>query len=244
MSISSPTRHPFPDTRWSLVLAANCDPTPAAEEAIESICRAYWYPLYAFARHSGRSPHDAQDLTQEFFGQLLEKRWLDSADRDKGRLRTFLIVALKRLMAKNLRSAGALRRGGKHTMVSFDAELAEGRYIKDPVSTRSADETFDRQWAVTLLDLTIDQLRDEFASAGKDRDFEILKDCLMASRGGIDYVDVAKGLGISEGAARVAVHRLRKRFREVYRREISQTVSKETDLDDEIRHLARALGSE
>lgn len=226
------------------MLSATCDTTTAADEAIASICRAYWYPLYAFTRRSGCSPHDAQDLTQEFFGRLLEKRWLDSADRKKGRLRTFLIVAMKRLMAKERRSAGALRRGGKHALVSFDVESAEGRYIKDPATSLSAGEIYDRQWAVTLLDLTTDRLRDEFAATGRVRDFEILKECLMAPRGGIDYSDIAGRLDVSEGAARVTIHRIRKRFRRIYRLEIAHTLSEETDLEEEMRHLARALCAE
>ena len=235
------TRHPFPETRWSLVFSAAREPSVASAAAIESICRAYWFPLYAFARRSGRSPHDAQDLTQEFFLRLLEKRWLDSADRDKGRLRTFLIAAMKRLMAKERRYVSAQKRGGEHTFVDFDAQSAEGRYAEDPSSSLSASDVFDRQWAVTLLDLTMERLKGEFASAGKLRDFEVIKPCLMVARGGIDYAAISRELGASEGTARVAIHRLRKRFRRLYRQEITQTLSQESDLDEEMRHLSRVL---
>jgi RNA polymerase sigma factor (sigma-70 family) len=230
----------FPNTRWSVVLAAKQQPSPESAAALEAICRAYWYPLYAYVRRCGQSPPDAQDLTQEFFCRLLEKRWLDSANPDKGKLRTFLVVALKHFMSKEWRRASAQRRGGGQSQVQFDTAFAESRYTVEN-SSLAADETFDQQWALTLLDLTVNRLREEFAVAGKAGDFEALKNCLMAGRGAIDYTAVAKRLGVNEGAARVAVHRLRKRFREVYREEISQTLAGGADLDGELRHLAAAL---
>jgi RNA polymerase sigma factor (sigma-70 family) len=230
----------FPNTRWSVVLAAKRRPSPESAAALEAICRAYWYPLYAYVRRCGQSPPDAQDLTQEFFCRLLDKRWLDSANPDKGKLRTFLIVALKHFMSKEWRRASAQRRGGGQSLVQFDTAFAESRYAVDTASL-AADETFDQQWALTLLDLTVSRLREEFAVAGKGGDFEALKNCLMAERGTIDYAAVAKRLGVNEGTARVAVHRLRKRFRDVYREEISQTLADGADLDGELRHLAVAL---
>jgi RNA polymerase sigma-70 factor (ECF subfamily) len=230
----------FPNTRWSVVLAATQRSSPESAAALEAICLAYWYPLYAYVRRSGQAPPDAQDLTQEFFCRLLEKRWLDAANPDKGKLRTFLIVALKHFMSKEWRRASAQRRGGGQSQVQFDTAFAESRYAVDPPSL-AADETFDQQWALTLLDLTVNRLREEFAVAGKAADFEALKNCLMAERGGIDYAVMAKWLSVNEGAARVAVHRLRKRFREVYREEISQTLADGADLDGELRHLAAAL---
>ena len=230
----------FPNTRWSVVLAATQRSSPESAAALEALCRAYWYPLYAYVRRCGQSPPDAQDLTQEFFWRLLEKRWLDSANPDKGKLRTFLIVALKHFMSKEWRRASAQRRGGGQSQVQFDTAFAESRYAVDTPSL-AADETFDQQWALTLLDLTVSRLREEFAVAGKAGDFEALKTCLMADRGVMDYGTVAKRLGVNEGAARVAVHRLRKRFREVYREEISQTLADGADLDGELRHLAAAL---
>jgi RNA polymerase sigma factor (sigma-70 family) len=230
----------FPNTRWSVVLTATQRPSPESAAALEAICRAYWYPLYAYVRRRGQSPPDAQDLTQEFFCRLLEKRWLDSANPDKGKLRTFLIVALKHFMTKEWRWATAQRRGGGQSQVQFDTAFAESRYAVD-TSSLAADETFDQQWALTLLDLTVNRLREEFAVADKTGDFEALKSCLMSERGAIDYAAVAKRLGVNEGAARVAVHRLRKRFREVYREEISQTLADGADLDGELRHLAAAL---
>jgi len=237
---SSTGQPSFPNTRWSVVLAATRRPSPESATALDTLCRAYWYPLYAYARRCGQTPQDAQDLTQEFFCRLLEKHWLNLANPAKGRLRTFLITALKNFMAKEWRRASAQRRGGGHAHVQLDTTVAEGRYAVD-TSSLPADEAFDQQWALTLLDLTVNRLRDEFAAAGKPGDFEVLKGCLIAERGAIDYAAVASGLGLNEGAARVAVHRLRKRFREVYRQEISQTLADGTDLDGELRHLAAAL---
>ena len=237
---SSDAPRVFPNTRWSVVLAAKQKSSPESAAALETICRAYWYPLYAYVRRCGQSPHDAQDLTQEFFCRLLEKRWLDSADRDKGRLRTFLIVALKNFMSKEWRRASTQRRGGGQPHVPFDTEFAESRYAAD-ANSAPPDETFDQQWALTLLELTVKRLRDEFTAASKPGDFTALKDCLMAGRGTIDYAGVAVKLGVNEGTARVAVHRLRKRFREIYREEISQTLADDSDLDGELRHLAAAL---
>jgi len=243
MSSELPTREAprhFPNTRWSVVMAARQRPSPESAAALEAICRAYWYPLYAYIRRYGHSPHDAQDLTQEFFCRLLEKRWLDAADRDKGKLRTFLIVALKKFMSKEWRRASAQRRSSGHAHLQFDTVFAESRYAADSHSL-APDETFDQQWALTLLDLTMNRLRVEFAAADKLDAFEVLKSCLTAERGTIDYAAVANRLGVADGAARVTVHRLRKRFREIYREELSQTLADDADLDAEMRHLAAAL---
>lgn len=241
LTSSSDAPRVFPQTRWSLVLAATRKDAPESAAALESLCRAYWYPLYAYVRRRGQSPHDAQDVTQEFFYRLLEKRWLDSADRGKGKLRTFLIVALRNFMSNEWRRAFAQRRGGGHSQTPFDTDFAESRYSADPSAKLPADETFDREWALTLLDLTMKRLRAEFAAANKPDDFEALKSCLMAAHGAIDYAAIASRLGLNEGAARVAVHRLRKRFRDVYRDELSQTLADGEDLDGELRHLAAAL---
>ena len=242
-STSSPSTVPpqaFPHTRWTLVLAAARTPSPASAAALETICRDYWYPLYAYVRRCGKTPHDAQDLTQEFFCRLLEKRWLDSADREKGRLRSFLIVALKKFMSNEWDRASAQRRGGRQVHAQIDTAFAESRFAADRHSL-GPEETFDRQWALTLISLTTNRLRAEFVAAGKPGDYHALKNCLLADRGAIDYGAVAHQLGGNEGAARVAVHRLRKRFREIYREEMSQTLAEGADLDAELRHLAAAL---
>src|SRR5690348_4940463 len=155
-SLTSSSEAPrlFPHTRWSLVLAATRKDSVESAAALESVCRAYWQPLYAYVRRCGQSPPDAQDLTQEFFCRLLDKRWLDSANPDKGKLRTFLIVALKHFISKEWRRASAQRRGGGQSQVQFDTAFAESRYAVDTASL-AADETFDQQWALTLLDLTV-----------------------------------------------------------------------------------------
>lgn len=230
----------FPRTRWSLVLSATQRTSPESAAALETLCRSYWLPLYAYVRRTGRSPHDAQDLTQEFFHRLLEHRWLEDADPNRGKLRTFLVVALKHFMSKEWRRASTQRRGGGQPHVQFDTTFAESRCAADTAAL-AAEETFDRQWALTLLDTTVNRLREEFVAAARTGDFESLKHCLMAERGAIDYAVVAEKLGVNEGAARVAVHRLRKRFREVYREEISQTLAHDADLNEELRHLAAAL---
>jgi len=231
----------FPHTRWSVVLAARQQPSPEAEAALETICRAYWYPLYTFVRRNGQSPPDAQDLTQEFFRHLLEKRWLEAADREKGRLRTFLVTALKHFMAKEWRRASAQKRGGSHSHVPMDAAFAESRYAAEGTTQLPAEAVFDQQWALTLLDLTTLRLEAELVAAGKASEFAILKNCLVAAHGAIDYSSVAVQLNLSEGAARVAVHRLRKRFRELYREEIAQTLPDRAELDAELRYLAGIL---
>ena len=230
----------FPNTRWSVVLAARQRFSPESAAALEAICKTYWYPLYAYVRRTGRSPHDAQDLTQEFFSRLLEKRWLDAADPHKGKLRTFLIVALKNFLHKEWRQSSAQKRGGARIPIQIDTAFAETHLAADSTAC-SGDEAFDRQWALTLLELTMTRLREEFVATGKAADFDTLKTCLLADRGAIDYAAVAKRLDCSEGAARVAVHRLRKRFREIYREEISQTLADGADLDEELRYLADIL---
>ena len=230
----------FPNTHWSVVLAATQGRAAEAEAALEVLCRAYWYPLYAYARRCGQPHADAQDLTQEFFGRLLERRWLDAADREKGKLRSFLIVSFKHFMSEQWRRTQAQRRGGGQSQERFDTSFAEGRYAADPTAL-APDETYDRQWALRLLDLALARLRGEFEAAGKTGDFDALKDCLMAARGGIDYATLSRQLGVAEGTVRVAAHRLRKRFREIYREEVALTLADDGDIEAELRHLAAAL---
>ena len=231
----------FPPTRWSVVLAARQRPSAESGAALETICRAYWQPLYNYVRRCGQSAHDAEDLTQEFFRRLLEKRWLDSADREKGRLRTFLILALKRFMVSEWRRASSQRRGGGEPHVQMDTTFAESHSAGEVNPEIPPDEAFDCQWAIGLQNLTLERLEGEFQGAGKADEFEILKEYLMAARGAIDYSSVAASLGVGEGAARVAVHRMRKRFREIYREEVAHTVEDPEQVEMEVRHLAQAL---
>jgi len=242
MSIESSSHDDiFVTTRWTVVLNAAKGSTPEAERALEEICRTYWFPLYAYIRRRGHSPEDAEDLTQEFFRQLLEHQWIENADREKGKLRAFLITALKHFMAKEWRKASARKRGGGQRTISLDSSIAEGRYASSNTPSIDAEALFDREWALTLLDLTLKRLQNEYAAAGKTDLFAQLKDGLVMSHEALDYPSLATELGMTEGAARVAVHRMRKRFRELYRIEIAQTLPPGADLDEELRHLSLSL---
>ncbi|MCC6353309.1 MAG: sigma-70 family RNA polymerase sigma factor [Verrucomicrobiae bacterium] len=232
----------FVTTRWSVVLAAQDKARPESASALDALCRAYWYPLYAFVRRQGRSPEDAEDLTQSFLAKLLEKDYLRAAAPEKGRLRTFLLVALKRFLANEWDRARRLKRGGGLAPLPLDTAVAERRYqAEPPADLLPADRVFERRWAMTLLEETLDRLRAEYASAGKETEFESLKECLTAARGEIPYGPLATGLGLSEGATRVAVHRLRKRFRETFRAAVADTVSDPAEVDDELRYVAAVL---
>jgi len=223
----------FPVTRWSMVAAA----AGAAEASLEALCRQYWSPVYAVARQAGHDIDAAKDLTQGFFAKLLEKGWLADADRDKGRFRTFLITALKRYMANEWHREHAAKRGGFAERVPLDAELAERLTVRDGIRQWSPDELFDRRWALALLDAAMHRLEAEYGTA----EFLILKDCLTAERGQIDYAELAVTLGATEGTARVAVHRLRKRYRAVIRDEVARTVADEDEVETEMRALLNAL---
>jgi len=231
----------FVTTHWSVVLSARKPDSPQSAAALETLCRTYWYPLYAYVRRQGHSPPDAQDLTQEFFARLLQKDYLKAAAREKGRFRTFLIVALKRFLANEWDRVRAQKRGGGQPCLSLDTELAEQRYRVEPIEGATADRVFERRWALTLLDRTMARLREESAATGKATEFDRLKACLTAERGEIAYAGIAAALAVSEGAARVAVHRLRKRFREVFREEIAHTLSSSEDIEDEVRYLIGVL---
>ena len=230
----------FVTTRWSVVQEARGS-TPQSREALAHICQTYWFPLYAYVRRRGHSPEDAEDLTQEFFRQLLEHRWINDVDRAKGRLRAFLITALKRFLAKERRRAFAKKRGGGQHILSLDSRIAEGRYASCENPSLEAEALYDRQWALTLLDLTVQRLENEYAEAGKAELFGALKEGLVMTHQSIDYPTLAAELDMTEGAARVAVHRMRKRFREIYRAEVAQTLPSGTDLDEELHHLAASL---
>ncbi len=231
----------FVTTHWTVVLSARARNSAESDQALETLCRAYWYPLYAYVRRQGHGPHDAQDLTQEFFSRLLQADYLKSVAREKGRFRTFLLVALKRFLANEWDRARAQKRGGGQVHLSLDTSTAETRYQIEPAAELSADGIYDRRWALTLLEQTMARLRGEFADAGKTAEFERLKVFLTAEKGSVDYGAVARELGQSEGALRVNIHRLRRRFREVFREGIAHTVSGPGELEAEVRHLMAAL---
>lgn len=231
----------FCTTHWSLVAAAAHAHDPASAAALESLCLTYWYPLYAFVRRQGKSAHDAQDLTQEFFATVLEKNYLHAASAEKGRFRTFLLVALKRFLAKEWDRSQAQKRGGGRIHVPLDAEWAESRYLTEPADTLDPERIFERRWAATLLEQALCRLREEYERGGRGTEFEQLKEFLAAERGSIPYDQIAGTLGVSPGAARVQLHRLRKRFRDQFRDQIAQTVSNTDELDEEVRYVLAVL---
>jgi len=239
-STSSPSPL-FVTTHWSVILTARHENSPGSKSALETLCQRYWYPSYAYVRRSGRTPADAQDLTQEFFLRLLEKDWLLAASPDQGRFRTFLLMALKRFMANEWHRSTAQKRGGLQSPLSLDTTDAEQRYAGEPVTVFAPDEIYDRRWAMTLLDHALMQLQAEFAAAGKASEFESMKHWLTADRGEIPYDQLAAALQCSEGTARVAVHRFRKRFRQLFREAIASTVSDGDDVDEELKYLVSVL---
>jgi RNA polymerase sigma factor (sigma-70 family) len=226
-----------------VVLAAGQNETVNSQPALSQLCETYWYPLYAYVRRRGHSPEDAQDLTQEFFARLLAHNWIADADRAKGRFRTFLLTALNRFLANEWDRASTQKRGGKAVTLPLDTGVAEGRYRADSAPTISPGLLYDRQWAMTLLDRALNRLGSEQERLGKAADFAALSSVLTAERGAIPYAALAVRLGLTDTAARMAVHRLRKRFREVFREEIAQTVAVPEEVDEEIRHLLAALAA-
>lgn len=239
MSETKTTASPaFPPTRWSLVLAAREGSAPEMAAAFETVCVLYWQPLYAFVRRCGRTPHDAEDLTQGFFRSLLEKRWLEQADQEKGRLRSFLILAMKRFMTNEGRNTAAQKRGGGEAHLPIDTAFAESYYRADESERLVADQVFDREWALTLLRLATQRLEAEFKDAAQ---FQALKGFLTAAHDEIDYNLAAAKLKTTVNAARVAVHRFRKRFRAAYREEVAQTLPPSADVEGEVRYLANVL---
>jgi RNA polymerase sigma-70 factor (ECF subfamily) len=233
---ASPSPH-FATTRWSVVLATQRED---AREALETLCRAYWYPLYAYTRRAGHDVEEAKDLTQAFFAAMLEKDWLQVAAPERGRFRSFLLTMLKRFLINEWHKNASMKRGGNITHVPLDAEDAERRFATEP--EMSPDAMFERRWAMTLLDQTLAALEEEFTAAGKQEAFQAMKHCLTLDRDHIPYAELAARTGFSEGAARVAVHRLRKRFREVFRESITATLADGEDVETEMRHVVAVLG--
>jgi RNA polymerase sigma factor (sigma-70 family) len=231
----------FVTTQWSVVLSARDSTSPQSAQALERFCRAYWYPLYAYARWRGYHSHDAEDLTQEFFARLLEKRYLDAVERERGRFRTFLLVAFKHFLCDERDRACAQKRGGGIPAATIDTGLAERLYRNEPPPTVSADKMYEQRWALALLEQTMARLRGEFERAGKASEFERLKKFLEISSREIPRVAAAAEAGLTEGALRVAVHRLRKRFRQIFREEIEHTVADASEVEDELRHLLAVL---
>ena len=224
----------FATTHWSVVLLAREKGLPQSGEALEHLCRNYWPPLYVYLRRSGHSREDAEDLAQAFFTRLLEKNYLDTVVPERGRFRTFLLVALKRFIANEWDRARALKRGGGIKNISLDMDRAEGKFEAElAIGTSSPDRMYDRRWALALVDQAMTALRREYEDAGKTDDFERLKPFLVGRQ--------PETADKNDGALRVAVHRLRKRYRELIRREIAQTLAEGEDLEDEFRYLFTIL---
>ena len=214
----------FPATHWSVVLTAGHESSPRAREALELLCRAYWYPLYAYIRRRGYGPEDAQDLTQEFFVRLLRKNYPARADRAKGRFRTFLLHTLSQFLADQRERATALKRGGGQVLISLDAESPEDRYRLEVADDLTPEKLFERRWARTLLDRAQARLREELTTGGKETAYEILSAFEPGEQGALSYTEAAARLGVSESAVKSMIYRLRQRHRELVREEIAHTV--------------------
>ena len=241
-STQQAARPVFVTTHWSVVLSARNRESPQSDAALEKLCRIYWYPLYAYVRRSGQSKENAEDLTQAFFARLLEKKFLDAAQQERGRFRSFLLIALKRFLANEWEHAHAQKRGGFQKHLSLDTEQAERKFQSEIIAAETPpDRAFERRWALTLLEQTMARLRAEFRRAGKISEFEQLKVFLTADKKEIPYAKIAEELGMSESTLRVAVHRLRKRYRELFREEIAHTLAEGESVDEELRHLLDVL---
>jgi RNA polymerase sigma-70 factor (ECF subfamily) len=234
----------FATTRWSVVVAAGQkaggDDEDARRAALETLCRAYWYPLYVYARRKGHAAEDAADLVQGFFASLLERRAVARADRERGRFRSFLLASLDHYMANEWRRATAQKRGGGAVLVGLDFDDGERRYGLEPSHHLTPDRVYERRWALTLIDAAMGRLRAEYEARDRGDLFAALAGLISGERDEA-FAQVAGRLGMSEGAVKVAVHRLRKRCRELLREEVAQTVAGEAEVDDELRHLLDAV---
>jgi RNA polymerase sigma factor (sigma-70 family) len=230
----------FATTHWSMVLSAGRSHSPEASRALATLCENYWFPLYAFVRRAGYSAEDAQDLTQEFFARLLAQHFFASADRQKGKFRSFLLAALKHFLADQWDRAHAQKRGGTQTVISFDSLDAETRYRLEPALDLTPEKMFEKQWALSLLEQVLSRLHAELVADGKSALFEALKDTLTGGRS-TGYAAIGAELDMTEGAVKVAAHRMRRRYRALLREEISQTVASSDEIGDEIRYLLSCL---
>lgn len=231
----------FATTRWSLVLNAALENSPEADHALAELCRVYWYPLYAYVRRFGRDPHTSQDLTQEFFARLLQKNYIGTADRKRGKFRWFLLTAFKCFLANEWDRERALKRGGAQTVLSLDSMSAEERYLLEPEESLTADQLYDRRWALDLLERARARLRADHTSTEKARRLELLEQYLPGEAPRLSQAEAATQLGMTENAVKQEVHRLKKRFGEVLRQEISQTVAHPDEVEEELRYLVDVL---
>ena len=234
----------FATTHWSVVLTAGQDESPEAAQALAALCETYWYPLYAYVRRRGYGAEDARDLTQGFFAALLEKDYVRDADRERGRFRSFLLVALKRFLSKEWAKEHAQKRGGSRKTLSLDVSDGESRYAHEPSHDWTPERVYERRWALTLLDQVMARLRQRYADDGKGELFDRLKVFLTGGSGAPSHRELAAELGMTPGAVKVAVHRLRRRYRELLRAEVAETVADPKDVRDELQLLLAALQGE
>ena len=230
----------FVTTHWSVVLAAQGS-SPAAEEALEKLCRTYWRPIYSFVRREGRTIEDAQDVTQSFFARLLERRDFDAVRREKGRLRSYLLVALKHFLTNERQRAMSIKRGEGRPLISLDEVLTRERNDPEPADALSADRIYERRWALTVLERVLDELGREYETAGNAMLFDRFKELLADESREISQAQIASEMEMNENAVKQAYHRFRHRYRELLREEIAHTVAAPGDVDDELRHLIAVL---
>jgi DNA-directed RNA polymerase specialized sigma24 family protein len=233
----------FRTTHWSLVIDAGQRGDKSAEAALAELCQRYWYPLYAYVRRRVGNVSEAQDLTQEFFARLLEKNVLAAASQERGRFRSFLLAAMKNFLANEWEKAKATKRGGGRRVLPLVFDTAESRLSLEPAHDLTPERLYERQWALTLLELVVDRLEREFAAAGKQPQFTALKPAIAGSQVALDYAAAAGQLSMTEDAVRQAAHRLRRRYRELLREELAQTVADPANVDDEIGSLFETLAT-
>jgi RNA polymerase sigma-70 factor (ECF subfamily) len=233
----------FHTTSWTMIVAASGDATADSQQALASLCQTYWRPVYAFIRKRGYDRDQAEDLTQSFFAQLLDKHYLRDADRERGRFRSFLLTAVKHFLANQWDRSHALKRGGGAIAISIDAVEAERWYVPAATDAATPERLFERRWALSVLEHVMARLRAEFVATGREEQFERLMVFLNRDSDRTRYEAVATQLGVSSGALRMAVHRLRRRYRELLRSEIAQTVSSPDQTDEEIRFLMTTLST-
>lgn len=229
----------FPTTRWTLVIAAGDPQRKEARSALVTLCENYWYPLYAYLRRRGYAADEAQDLTQDFFIHVLEGRYIDRADPEKGRFRSFLLTSLKFFVADEQDRQRAHKRGGG-AVVPLELSSGEARYQREPAHDETPDRIFERRWVLAVLDRVVEKLRNEFMQHGRAEHFERLKVFLLG-QSDAPYAALAREMNTSEGALKVAIHRLRKRYRELFRQEIADTVADPAEVEAELRFLAAVL---
>jgi len=233
----------FATTHWTVVLAAGKRSTPQSDRALEELCRTYWFPLYAYVRRHGHAKEEAEDLTQEFFVRFLARNYLEGLRAERGRFRAFLLASLKHFLANEWDRSQRQKRGGNLTHLSLDWQTADTQFQVAATAGPGPDQAFDREWAVTLLAQVIERLRLECEADGRAKQFTELKVFLTAGKGAVSHADAAKSLGLDEGAVRVAVHRLRKRYRQLLRDEIARTLSDPAQVDEEMRALFGAFAT-